>query len=681
MAGDNVTPLRGGRRVTGRIEAQKKPVVIYLWGATKVIGPTGEDILPRAKKDKAVFAILCLAKGQVVARSRLADLLWDRSGERQGLDSLRHALIRLARLDGNWKLERDDHTVRLDTTGCWVDAFEVPDHPDRLLQDLYGTSAKFDQWLLGERSRTETRWKATLQRKLESLIAERALPEIRAQAARDLLLVVPTHEIAVRSLMAAFVDQGEPAEAVREFERHKLLCDSLDGLPIAPATRNLYEQIRVGEKRAADRLSSGLRIAHVGEQLPRALAGNDVQPSAGFSEPSIAVLPFRNLSSTRDREFLVEWLSEDVSEAISRLPSLVVVSRRSASLFRKQDRSTLEIGTALGVRYLLSGSVRMTSDRLRLNVELAEPATDQVFWRDHFDENLSNLLELQSGLAEAVVTALAPEIRAAELRRLRLKRAEDYTAYDFLLRAQEAMHSASPMVFDGAKQMFEAALAREADYAPALAGLAHWYVLRIGQGFSRDHTADTDHADALARRAIECDPREALAFAVQGHVAAYLHKDFDGAFGSFSKALSINPSQARAWLWNANTHAYVDEGASAVEKISRAMSLSPYDPMAYAYSASATLAYLSNGQFARAIEFAQRTIAENRRYTSGYKGLILALVLAGHETEAIGPVRQLLALEPKFTVDQFRSQFPGNATRLCNQFCDAFAIAGLPRAA
>ena len=187
---------------------------IFLLGRTEAIGSNGLKLLPGPTKTKAVFAHLCLHRGEVVARARIADLIWDRSGTAQSLDALRHALLDLSHPGAAWRLERERHTVRLDASACWIDAFEIPDHPDRLLEDLQGVSVSFDHWILEERARFEARWRAVLERNLQSLIAEKAAPSRRASAARQLLTVLPTHGAAVRGLMNAFVDMDEAAEAI-----------------------------------------------------------------------------------------------------------------------------------------------------------------------------------------------------------------------------------------------------------------------------------------------------------------------------------------------------------------------------------------------------------------------------------------------------------------------------------
>jgi len=648
----------------------------------RVIGESGGNILPEARKTQAILAYLCLSEGDRLSRSRIAGVIWDRSGEAQARDSLRHALYELDRAGGSWRLERDRQTVRLDTTACWIDAFETPERSDLLLDDLHGISPSFDQWLVGERARFELRWQTILEKKLDDLARLKAAPELRAAAARKLLNVVSTHERAVRSMMRAFVEMGEPAEAIREFERFRLTADARFGMPPSAKTVALYEAIRVGSHartaRSSHRTLPGEPATPAAQQAEP--IGTEARSATSLREvqPSIAVLPLRSLSAEADQHYVAEGVAEDLVEALSRVPGLFVISRLSAAAFRNQDRPPREIGETLGVRYVLSGSMRISGERLRLIVELTDASTGEVLWLSRRDENFSDLLEVQNRLAEAVVRSIAPYLRSAEVKRVRIKRPEHHDAYDLLLRAQENMNNPSRAVFETSEQLFDLAISRQPEYATALAWRAYWHVMRVGQGWSPDPAVDTTQADYFAQRAIGCDHLEPMAFAVQGHVAAYLHKDFDLAFASFETALRINPNSARAWLWNASAHAWTGDGRRAVEKINRAMALSPYDPLICAYSVSASMAYLADGQYGRSIELALRCIGENRGYTSPYKLLVAALVLAGRRAEAQTPLHQLLRLEPGFTVPQFRRRFPGSAWPIGDIFCDALARAGTP---
>jgi len=313
-----------------------------------------------------------------------------------------------------------------------------------------------------------------------------------------------------------------------------------------------------------------------------------------------------------------------------------------------------------------------------LTAELTDTGRGTALWVSKLDEQFFDLLEVQNRLAEAIVGRIAPYLRAAELKRALVKRPERLEAYDLFLRAQENMHNSSRAVFESSEHLFDKAIALDPNYAAALAWRAWWHVLRVGQGWSPDPAHDTAQADQFARRAVDCDALEPMAFAVQGHIASYLHQDFDLAFQRFETALRLNPNAAPAWLWSAATHAYRGDGPRAVEEINRAMSLSPYDPLMYAYSGIAALAYICDGQYERAVECALRSMRENRSFTTAYKLLIFALMLVGREAEAQLPAHQLLKLEPGFTVEQFRLRSPTSGAPYADLFCDALARAGVP---
>jgi TolB-like protein/DNA-binding SARP family transcriptional activator len=655
---------------------------VYLLGPMRAMDRAGGDnILPSSKKTQAVLAILCLAQGDRLLRSTVAGRIWDRSTEKQARDSLRHALNELAGA-GSWRLETDHETIRLDATDCWIDAFESPAQSDLLLAELYGISTSFDHWLLEERVRFENRWQASLEEEFKGLVARHAAPDERAASARKLLNFVTTHESALRALMMAFFEMGDRALAIREYERFCLLLQGRHDLTPSEETVALYEAIRRGGLPVAASAAKGPEheIPKVGKPavplddlLKASYAGDG--PRFG---PSVAVLPLENLSSDPTHGYVAEGLVEDLVEGLARVPGLFIVSRLSAAAFRHQNRLPQEIGAALGVEYILSGGIRIIADQLRLTVELADTRTGAALWRNRYDENVLDLLEMQSRLAEGVVQSVAPNIHFAEVKRVKRKRPGDYDAYDLFLRALQNMHNPSREVFETAGPLFAAAVEREPLYATALASLAHWHVLRVGQGWSPDPLQDTAEAENYAQRAVDSDSLDPMALAIQGHIAGYLHRDFGLARARFETALRINPNNGRAWLWSSYAHAWVGEGPPAVANIKQAMALSPYDPLVCAYSGAASVAYLADEQYTRAIEFALRCIGENRSYTTAYKALILGLALSDRAREAQTPVHQLLLLEPNFTVEKFRLRSPAGAGEIGDRFCGALARAGVP---
>jgi TolB-like protein/DNA-binding SARP family transcriptional activator len=688
---------------------------IYLVGTMRAVAPGGADFLPRGRKTRGLLACLCLAQGERVLRSRLVGLLWDRSADAQARMSLRQSLSELngivnRHVTGLVEIGRD--SVRIDVRKCWVDALAILDasadatadtsnlvqpYSERLLEDLDGITPSFDHWLAAERSRFEDRVRKILEAALDRLTEQNANPEVRAAAARRLINFEPTHEGAVRSVMKAFAQMGDRAQAIREFERCRQALLTVLDLPPSKETTAVYEAIRTESPQVASAVifegSAGIELSEMTaagspsasparwkiekQSDPVIAPGRDPGPERRH-EPSIAVLPFRNLTGDPAHDFIAEGLVEDLIEALSRVPNFFVISRLSTLAFRNQDRHPREIGNVLGVRYVLSGSVRVLGDRLRLTIELTDAQLEAALWFSKLDERFLDLFEVQDRLSEMIVQKVAPYLHAAEMKRIRVKRPDSLEAYDLFLRAQENMHNSSRPVFETAEALFDAAIAKDSHYAAALAWRAYWHVLRVGQGWSPDPADDATQADRFARAAVECNSIEPMALAVHGFVASYLYKDFDLAFRRFEAALGINANAAPAWMWSAGAHAWMGNGSRAVEEINKAMALSPYDPLMYAYTGIAAMAYLADGQYERAIECALRSLRENRTYTGAYRLLVIALGLASREHEARASARRLLELEPGLTVASFRRRYPGSASPQAELFCDALARAGVP---
>jgi TolB-like protein/regulator of sirC expression with transglutaminase-like and TPR domain len=588
---------------------------------------------------------------------------------------LRHALSELNRFVNSrvpGLVEIDRTAVRLNTDLCWIDAFAPATHFERLLDDLGGISSAFDHWLAAEREKFEHRERASLERELKQLVEEDAAPELQAAAARKLINFEPTHEGAVRSLMTAFAQMGDRVQAIREYERCLQALRSKADLQPSKETVAVYDAIR---STGSGFNTAGLRHhrvqADVDQANPRLAAR-----LSGY-QPSIAVLPFRNLSDENLHLHIGDGLVEDLIQALSRVPNLFVISRLSSFAFRDQDRLPQEIGDALGVQYVLSGSIRAIRDRLRLTVELTDTDSGGVLWASNLDERFSDLIEVQERLAYSIIRRVGLHVHRAELMRARTKQLDDLGAYELFLRAQENMHNSSRAVFDTAEQLFDEAIARDPGYATALAWRAYWHVLRVGQGWSPDMMRDTAQAEHFARRALDCGDEEPMAFAVYGHIVSYLQKDFELAFQNFAAALDINPNTAQAWSWSALARAWLGDGTRAIEEINRAIALSPYDPLMYAYTHYAGVAYLADRQYDRAIEYGLRSLRENKTYTANYKLLVVASQLAGKTEQARRTVHHLLQLEPGLTVEEFRKRHP-SAEPQTELYCDALASAGVP---
>jgi hypothetical protein len=178
---------------------------------------------------------------------------------------------------------------------------------------------------------------------------------------------------------------------------------------------------------------------------------------------------------------------------------------------------------------------------------------------------------------------------------------------------------------------------------------------------------------------LDSDPREPMALGIQGHIAAYLHKDFGLAFERFQQALQINPNAAPVWVWSAAARAWAGEGGRAVEEANKGTALSPFDPLMYFFNTIRGMAYLMDAQYGRAVECGYLAVRENRRYTAGHRLLVFGLMLAGHCDEGRAAARRLVVAEPTMTVDKFRARYPGARNPHTDLYCEVLVEAGIPR--
>ena len=404
-------------------------------------------------------------------------------------------------------------------------------------------------------------------------------------------------------------------------------------------------------------------------------------PSAAVQahgRPSIAVIPFALRSDDARFESIGDGLADDTIAALSRMADFFVVSRLSSMAFRHAPMGVRRIGEMLGVQYVLSGTVQIAYPRALLVAELADSRDGRIVWSQRFQGEVADVFAMQGELARKVVQSLAPFVRSLELKRARITNFEQLDAYAITLRGVELMHRLSPEDFLQARTAFQTAIARDPVSPHPHAWLAKWHVMRVAVGASDDTAADAAEATASAERALGCDPDDALALAVDALVAAWSRHDLDAAERRLSQALVSNANEPLAWLWSAMTHAWRGNGAEAVARAERALSLSPLDPMSYYFNSLAGTANLVGERYDHAIELANRSLRENVLHTPSLRCLAVAQVLSGRLDEAQNTVARLRQLEPALTASAFRERYPGRDSPQAGRFAKALQAAGLP---
>jgi adenylate cyclase len=394
--------------------------------------------------------------------------------------------------------------------------------------------------------------------------------------------------------------------------------------------------------------------------------------------PSVAVIPFQLRSDDPRFESIGDGLADDVIASLSRMADFFVISRLSTMAFRRSPLGVRRIGELLGVQYVLSGSVQTAYPQALLMAELADARDGRIVWTQRFQGDLADIFAMQGELARKVVHSVAPFVRSLELHRARITNFDQLDAYALTLRGLELMHRLSREDFMNARRAFETAIARDPVSPRPHAWLAKWHVLRVANGASDDAALDSAQATACAERALACDPDDALALAVAGHVEARSRYDLDAAEMRLAQALSANPNEPLAWLWTGITHAWRGRGREAVECSERALSLSPLDPMIYYFNSLASTAHLLAGNYERALELSERSLRDNLLHTPTLRTLAAAQMELGRVREARDTVRQLLKVEPGLTVAAFRARYPGRDTPEGERFMAALVAAGVP---
>jgi adenylate cyclase len=324
------------------------------------------------------------------------------------------------------------------------------------------------------------------------------------------------------------------------------------------------------------------------------------------NKPSIAVLPFTNMSPDTEQEYFADGVVEDIITALSRIRSFFVIARNSAFTYKGRSVDIRQVGRDLGVRYVVEGSVRRAGDRVRLTSQLIEAATGTHLWADRFDGSLADIFDFQDRITEGVVAAIEPSLRQAEIERARRKRPNSLDAYDLHLRAMPLAYANTPDAGNEALGLLTEALKLDPSYAAAQAHAAWYYEQRYQRGGRNPE--DKREAVRHARSVIASTTDDALALAISGFIVGMLTLDYAAAIGAVDRALALNGNSALVLGFATMTEANAGQHDKALEHGMRAIRLSPLDPMNYHPYLGMGFAYFFSGRGEEAVAAAQRAI-------------------------------------------------------------------------
>ena len=391
--------------------------------------------------------------------------------------------------------------------------------------------------------------------------------------------------------------------------------------------------------------------------------------------PSIAVLPFQNMSGDPGQEYFVDGIVEDIITGLSRTKWLFVIARNSSFAYKGRAVDVKQAGQGLGVRYVLEGSLRRASDRVRITCQLIETASGTHVWAERYDRPLGDIFALQDEITLSVVGAIEPSLRRAEIARAKRKRPENLDAYDLYLRALPHAQIAMPGDSEKALEWLHRSLALEPDYAAAHALAAWCYEQRYLRGgmHEADRTAGLDHARAALRAGAD-DP---TTLATAGFVIGLVEHDYQTAMNAIDHALALNGSSTLALGLGATILAHDGQITRAIEFGERALQLSPHDLMAYLPLTALGIAHLAAGRFEEAAAACNKACQSNPHFSFPVVLQTAALSGLGRVNEAKALARRVLELQSPFSVAEFIRSHTGRA-EIWNPIGEALRQVGLP---
>jgi TolB-like protein len=640
---------------------------IRLLGGFDLQAGQGPIAIPAGRKVRALLACLALSSGEAWPREKLMSLLWSDRGDEQARASLRQALAEVRRVIGQPSAVRTEHdAVSLEPSLIAVDALEF----ERLVKtakweeaaalyrgsllDTHGVhDTAFEDWIRFERTRLHDVAVDVFERLAAARSGEAAIA-----AAQRLLALDPVREETHRLLMRLHAVAGERAQALRQYDHCRdVLQRDLQAMPDAQ-TERLHRQIQ--------------------SETPPALAANAKlakaeTPSRPERGPSIAVLPFTNMSEARMDDYFSDGITEDIITELSRFRSLFVIAQNSTLAFKRSAAGARDVGRQLGVRYVVEGSVRRAGNRIRISVQLIDAEAGNHVWAERYDRELADIFDVQDEIARQVVVNIAPRLQAADHLSARRRAPEDMRAYDHYLQAKMLIDAPRDVPdLELGREHCERALEIDPGYARAHAYKSFSYLVGISLMEMRLEDLADWQAQALAsaERAVDLDPLDNVSHWALAEAAFWANQP-DRARQHIRRALALNPNDADTLAIASYLEASLGDPDSGLRNMKLALERNPTNPRWYHWVTGVALATL--GRYEEALK-------EYDRYGVPHADILklraIAMVQLGRIEEARDQVRALLVLRPDMTVAMARKRDACMSD--ANVRVESLRLAGLP---
>ena len=514
----------------------------------------------------------------------------------------------------------------------------------RLLADIEIPEEAWTEWLAAERQRLEGLALDAMV-KLGEQELEAGNHEPALSAANRAVAISGLREDAHRLIMRVLAGGGRRADALKHYEDLAALLKRELTVEPDPTTRALAAELR---KSHAARPGS-----EVGSD-PASETGAALLPLP--DRPSIAVLPFANMSGDPEQEYFADGMVDDILMALSRVRWLFVIARQSSFIYKVRVADVQQIGRELGVRYVVEGSVRKSGNRVRIVAQLIETETGAHIWADRYEGDLRDIFALQDEITERIVSAVEMNVRDAEIRRARAKPTDSLTAYDLYLRALPVYFGQTEVDYRRTQELLGKALEADPEYAEVLGTLTDSVATGTLQGFQESWSRGVDEASRLAGRALAAGPDNSTCLASAAITYGILSNRFDEALELANRALMVHPNSLFVRNKAAAVYAVCGESDKSIAQCEAACRMNPLDSKKAAtstYSVLSAALYLAR-RYEEAIRAGRRALAFTPTTNTARKFVAMSLAQLGRTDEARAEITELVKYQPDASLALFR---------------------------
>ena len=396
-------------------------------------------------------------------------------------------------------------------------------------------------------------------------------------------------------------------------------------------------------------------------------------------KPSIAVLPFQNMSGDPEQDYFADGVVEEIITALSRFKNLFVIARNSSFTYKGRLVDVKQVGRELGVRYVLEGSVRKAMDRVRITGQLIDASTGAHLWADRFEGALQDVFDLQDQVSTTVVGAITPMIEQAEIERSKRKHTQSLEAYDYYLRGLASARQRNiEQTFSEALKHASKAIELDPGFASAYRLALECHIFRKSRGKIFNGEGGTVETEQIARRAAIMGKDDASVLCWAGFALAYVLHDLDAGADLLDRAVALNPNLADAWYLSGWVRSWLGEPAVSLQHIAHAMRLSPLDPRIGSMRAATASAHFVAGRYVEASSWAEKALRDDPGNGPAARLAAVSLALAGRLEQAQKAMAHVLRIDPALRMSNAKYRIPPYRPDDLARYEDGLRKAGLP---